>query len=388
MRGLDKATFGLALSAMCLFGAACSQSAPVQQPPGTIPSSTFPNHQPPAPVNGAGAPAMPTRAQVNDSYRWAHAMDTAAKAARLGAILGGPFAGPASAGMGLIGLLFGTLTADAQIAEEEAKAQAQLQTETSKDRQLEAAIEQELASQRAFENQINSAVSGGSPKDHAAAPTSPSPQSDSQQAATGGEIAVASIAKAVPPPQFKNVEVKDLNNDGVPDLWIYYNPGKPDEILRQEESSKGDGRVDTWSYFKDGKLVRRDVDNKGFGRADTVFYYEGQNIVREERDETGQGKWTYRADYQNGRLTKIERDTTGKGRPDLWITYDIHKEGEVVLTEERDLDGDGLPDLWSHYNDGRLARRDLNTVGLEFLEKQNKLPLEGGDVRQISASGS
>ena len=77
---------------------------------------------------------------------------------------------------------------------------------------------------------------------------------------------------AVAPTPFKNVEVRDINGDGVPDLWIYcFNPQKPGEIKRQEEASKGDGRVDTWSYFKDGKLVRREVDTKAHGKPDTFL---------------------------------------------------------------------------------------------------------------------
>jgi hypothetical protein len=44
-----------------------------------------------------------------------------------------------------------------------------------------------------------------------------------------------------PTSPFKNVEVRDINGDGVPDLWIYHNPRKPNEIVRQEEASRGDG---------------------------------------------------------------------------------------------------------------------------------------------------
>ena len=49
----------------------------------------------------------------------------------------------------------------------------------------------------------------------------------------------------------------------MPDIWIYYNPQKPGEIIRQEEATKNDGRVDAWSYYKDGQMIRRDVDRKG-----------------------------------------------------------------------------------------------------------------------------
>jgi len=38
------------------------------------------------------------------------------------------------------------------------------------------------------------------------------------------------LRPAVPRHRFKNLEVRDINGDGVPDLWIYYNPQKPGEI--------------------------------------------------------------------------------------------------------------------------------------------------------------
>ncbi|HEY3167090.1 MAG TPA: hypothetical protein VGK57_07680, partial [Candidatus Binatia bacterium] len=203
---------------------------------------------------------------------------------------------------------------------------------------------------------------------------------------------LSSLGKSAPPPSppspFKNVEVKDINGDGVPDLWIYYNPQKPGEIIRQEESTKGDGRVDTWSYFKDGQLIRRDVDSKGTGRPDTVFYYDNDMIVREERDEFGQGRMTYRANYQNGRLARVEKDTSGNGRPDLWIYYDATRDGEIVVKEERDLNGDGIIDLWSYYDNGRLTRRDVSAVGLEILSKQEQLPTPSAEIIRSSNPGS
>ncbi|MGH7927365.1 MAG: hypothetical protein ACREQV_06195, partial [Candidatus Binatia bacterium] len=374
---------------LCLLGAACGQPPIVQQAPGTIPSSTFPSSQTSTP-GGTTPPqpaALPSRAQTNDAYRWAYAMDTANKAAQLGAILGGPFGGPASMGMGVLGLLFGAVTAESRISEENARAQGQYQKETTKDQQLEAAIEQELERQRAFESQI-AGTTAAARKDQPATQIG-----DSAPSANPGGIVVASLnkpvpASATPAAPFKNVEIKDLNNDGIADLWIYYNPQKLGEVLRQEEASELDGRVDTWSYFKDGRLVRRDVDNHGHGRPDRVYYYDDQKIVREERDETGQGRMTYRADYEDGRVAKVERATRGNGRADLWITYDMTSDGEVVLKEERDLNGDGFPDLWSHYDRGRLVRRDVNAIGLELFSKQEEAPLHGSAGGHRSHPGS
>ena len=182
--------------------------------------------------------------------------------------------------------------------------------------------------------------------------------------------------------------MRDINGDGVPDLWIYYNPQKPGEVIRQEESTKSDGRVDTWSYFKDGKMVRREVDTKQIGRPDTVYFYDNDKLVREERDENGQGNMTYRATYQNGHLAKVERDTSGSGRADLWIYYDTSAESEIVLKEERDLNGDGIADMWSYYENGRLARRDVSAAGLEILAKKDQLPASPAELTKVSLPGN
>ena len=196
------------------------------------------------------------------------------------------------------------------------------------------------------------------------------------------------IAAQAPSMPFKNVEVRDINGDGVPDLWIYFNPEKPGEIMRQEEASKSDGRVDTWSYFKDGLLVRREVDTKGQGRPDAVFHYVGDKIAREERDENGWGRMTYRATYENGRLAKVEKETRDSGRTDLWIYYDTAKDGDIVIREEKDLNGDGAVDLWSHYDNGRLVRRDATAVGLEILSGQERLPVSTAELRPLAPPGS
>jgi hypothetical protein len=189
-----------------------------------------------------------------------------------------------------------------------------------------------------------------------------------------------------PASPFKNVEVRDINGDGVPDLWVYYNPLRPTEVLRQEEASHGDGRVDTWTYFQNGKLVRREVDTKGKGSADTIYYYENEQIVREDRDENGSGYVSFRAIYKNGRRAKVEEDTTGGAKMDHWIYYDTSADGDVVLKEERDLNGDGAVDVWTYYENGRLVRRDVSAAGLEILYQQDQLPSPPADPKQGSGA--
>ena len=364
---------------------ACDPMA-MQPPPGSS------GQNPANPANSANAPqSAPQNPDITGSQRWQHAWNKAME----GIAMGGSLAGPYGAGGGLIiGLITGLITADSHYGQ----INNQIYTEQKKDQQLEAAIEQELARQRGLENQIAQAGDSSTGAEPPVQPVSnPTPQSrDSAQPSStkqlpGENTIIASLGKpavAQPPPSpFKNVEVRDLNGDGVADLWIYYNPQKPGEIIRQEESTKGDGRVDTWSYFKEGKMVRREVDTKQLGRPDTVYFYDNDKIIREERDEAGLGSITYRAIYQNGRLAKLEKDTSGAGRTDLWIYYDASKDGEVVLKEERDLNGDGVADLWTYYENGHLVRRDVSAVGLEILSKKEELPAAMTELTKISLPG-
>ena len=347
---------------------------PVQYPPGSIP---YPNAN-----NPSAGPAQP-QFQISGCQRGQHAWGSIME----GVAMGSSIAGPYGAGAGLIiGLIKHAVTFESECAQLHAK----IGSEQQKDQQLEAAIEQELERQRALETQISGASATGrqptslpapAATQSQAPPSKPNPQSKPAPDRT----VLASLGKpsapAPPASPFKNVDVRDTNGDGVPDLWIYYDPQKPGEIIRQEEATKGDGRVDTWSYFKDGKLIRRDVDTKGQGRSDTVFYYDGEKIAREERDETGQGRITYRAVYEGGRLARVEKDIKGQGRPDLWVYYDTGKESETVVKEERDLNGDGAVDLWSYFDNGRLVRRDVSAVGLELLSKSEQIPVSTAELR-------
>lgn len=375
--------FGLYLLILLVASSACEPVA-VQYPPGSA--------QNPNPTIGAPGASQPS--QVSGSQRMQHVWNKAME----GVAMGGSIAGPYGAGGGLIiGFITGLFTADSYYND----MNRQVRTEQQKDLQLEAAIEQELARQRELENQIanpgGAASIGAQPQTYGSNSTTQAPRNLPPDKPTTNRApdnnSLAALNKPVTPPTatpapFKNVEVRDVNGDGIPDLWIYYNPQKPGEVMRQEEASKGDGRVDTWSYFKDGQLTRRDVDSKGQARPDTVFYYDGDKIVREERDESGQGRMTYRASFQNGRLAKVEKDTSGSGRSDLWIYYDSSRDGEVVIKEERDLNGDGIADLWTYYENGRVVRRDASAVGLEILSKQERLPIPSAGIGQLATPGS
>ena len=256
---------GIILVGLLILLAGCA-TAQVQQPPGTAQN---PNPDPNPDPNASNIP--PAQSQITGSQRWQHAWSTAMEGLALGGSVGGLY----GAGGGLVvGLIAGLVMADSHYG----AINAQIQTEQQKDRNLEAAIEQELERQRSLEGQVAQAsapTAAGNPPPVRPVSDVNQPQPPVPQTKPPENITVASRTKPPPPPvaptPFKNVEVRDINGDGVPDLWIYYNPQKPGEIIRQEEASKGDGRVDTWSYFKDGKLVRREVDTKGHGKPDTSY---------------------------------------------------------------------------------------------------------------------
>jgi hypothetical protein len=361
-----------------VFALSACEPVAVQYPPGAAQS-------PYGTASAAGS--TPQAPEVSGSQRWQHAWTRAME----GVAMGGSIAGPYGAGGGLvIGLIAGLLTADSHYGQ----LNNQIYSERKKDQQLEAAIEQELARQRELENQIAGVAAPSPASSEESRPvgstSQPPPAASQQQPRPAPELSVAALNKPSnnPTPQpFKNVDVRDLNGDGVPDLWIYYNPQRPGEIVRQEEASQADGRVDTWSYFRDGKMIRREVDTRQLGRPDRVYFYIGDQIAREERDEIGQGAMTYRASYESGRLARVERDSTGGGRADLWSYYDTAADGEIMIREERDLNGDGVPDIWSHFENGRLTRRDVSALGLEVLSKRDQLPATGTEVIQVSAPG-
>jgi hypothetical protein len=316
------------------------------------------------------------------SQRRQHIWQKALEGMVMGATIGGVY----GAGGGLVlGLVTGLFTADAHYTQ----LNNQIQVEHAKDRELEAKLEQELQRQRELEAQIVNRAGNPTQQNRTDLPQPAQESADANitmAALKKDTVSLASSSKKETPSSspsrpFKNVEVKDVNGDGVPDLWIYYSPLKAGEIVRQEEATRWDGRVDTWSYFKDGKLVKREIDSKGRGVPDTVYHYENDKIVREERDENGTGQMSFRATYQNGRRAKLEKDTNGLGKIDHWIYYDTTKDGEIVLKEERDLNGDGVVDLWSYYENGRLARQDVSTIGAELLSKQDRFPSSPADTK-------
>jgi hypothetical protein len=135
------------------------------------------------------------------------------------------------------------------------------------------------------------------------------------------------------------VEMLDANNDGKADIKRVLKNGK--EICRITDLDH-DGTPDMFEYYdQTGQLRRREADYDHNGIVNSIEYYENGKLVRRELDTSNQGRidtWDY-FDPATGARTKRERDATGDGRIDQWWTYEG---GNVTIAMDRN--GDGLPD--------------------------------------------
>src|SRR5512134_2990744 len=54
-------------------------------------------------------------------------------------------------------------------------------------------------------------------------------------------------------------------------------------VIRQEQDSNGDGKMDRWTYYnKQGQVERVEQDLNFDGKADNVAFYEAGRPVRQE----------------------------------------------------------------------------------------------------------
>ncbi len=147
----------------------------------------------------------------------------------------------------------------------------------------------------------------------------------------------------------------DENFDGRPDRTLHYDP-TTHQVGQVEEDSDDDGAIDSWTDYRDGKVVRRRVDADRNGQVDTWTFYRDGRISRHEQDTTGDGFRDRIGVYVDGRLDREEHDSDGDGRPDLTVHFDAR---ERIVRREEDTNRDGEVDVISHYEGGRLSRREL-----------------------------
>jgi hypothetical protein len=160
--------------------------------------------------------------------------------------------------------------------------------------------------------------------------------------------------------------------DGGVDVVLHYDTRG--RVVRRDESSRLDGRLDTSAFYTDGILQRKESDTDGDGAPDVWAFYDGAGeLTRMESLASGAGRRT--EVYRGGRVAeRLEGDLLSvfddagrlvkqgrKGAGDRMLAWRYFEaNGDVTREEEFDKDG-GLSAV-AHYERGRLVRRELYEV--------------------------
>ena len=112
----------------------------------------------------------------------------------------------------------------------------------------------------------------------------------------------------------------DTNHDGVLDRWEYY---RADGQLEKVGSSRRqDGSPDSWAYYgQGGSIARLELATHPGGTVDRIEHYGEGAIVRAEEDTTGDGRIDKWEVYDGSRLASVAFDTAERGYPDHRLVY-------------------------------------------------------------------
>jgi len=111
----------------------------------------------------------------------------------------------------------------------------------------------------------------------------------------------------------------DGSRDGVIDRWEYY--GADGRLKRLGTSSESDGIEDTWVVQTDVRM-RVDVSTRRDGIPDRHEFHENGALVRTEQDTNGDGRLDQWQHFANGRLREVLIDTSlSSGQPDRRLVY-------------------------------------------------------------------
>jgi hypothetical protein len=160
--------------------------------------------------------------------------------------------------------------------------------------------------------------------------------------------------------------------DGSVDVVLHYDARG--RIVRRDESSRMDGRLDTSAYYADGTLQRKESDTDGDGKPDVFAFYDGTGELtrlesvasngRRQIERYRAGRVAERLDGdllsvfdEGGRLVKQGRKGAGE-KMLAWRYYEPN--GNV--TREEEFDGEGNLSAVAHYESGRIVRRELYQI--------------------------
>lgn len=132
----------------------------------------------------------------------------------------------------------------------------------------------------------------------------------------------------------------DLDEDGKIDRWEYYD--QSGKLTKVGFSRANNGTPDAWAYAgPDGKIARIEISSTGDEhKIDRWEYYDASEaaangdalgpLVRAEEDTDRDGKVDTWETYANGQLATVAFDENHDGKPDRRLTY---ADGRLVLIE-------------------------------------------------------
>ena len=124
----------------------------------------------------------------------------------------------------------------------------------------------------------------------------------------------------------------DGNGDGIIDRWEYYRADG--QLDRLGTSSESDGVEDTW-VVQSGDQMRVDISTRRDGVTDRHEFHDKGVLVRAEQDTNGDGRIDQWQRFEGGKLRELLIDTSlTSGRPDQHLVYandgSLQESGPVV----------------------------------------------------------
>jgi hypothetical protein len=118
--------------------------------------------------------------------------------------------------------------------------------------------------------------------------------------------------------------ILDLNMDGAPDAFIYYD--EQGRERRREQDFDRDGRADEITIFENGQIKLKMRETNFDNKIDTWDYYENGRLVKRERDSDGDGIvdqwWTFN-NPANPKCAVVAVDRNADGKPDPDSVVDL-----------------------------------------------------------------
>jgi hypothetical protein len=142
----------------------------------------------------------------------------------------------------------------------------------------------------------------------------------------------------------------DRNHDGKPDAWLNMRGA---QVLSADLDNDFDGVVDRREFYVDQPVTAQPPPSAATMPARS-------EIVRAEQATGADGKMNRVEFYDHGKLARVEEDTNGDGRVDKWETW---TDGTLVMVA-LDTKGTGKPDRRILYAvDGGEPRMEVDTKG-------------------------